>query len=296
MQQPFSTRLWLTALSLFAAVSVCATDLKPWSEGDDYVRLDPVNANNSHPVTFTSEQLRNLLARFTKQEGSKDATPYFTQDEAQRLGDMAQPMFLKAQSGDDILFGTSFRAGNFLLTPRQLNAGRLFLADGYLNIVIGMCAEAQDMGYYAQHGRPHALNHGSRIKPGNDLSCQLIAGNGAERVDNRPDWLRLPVTAETVQAPAVQPPKSNSGLLPFLKWPGSDKPAAVPAAPAPVAAPAPAPAPVAAQPKTPRQEVLPVAPANKLEERMQLLKRLHDNGLITNEEYDQKRAALLKEL
>ncbi|MBV8659756.1 MAG: SHOCT domain-containing protein [Burkholderiales bacterium] len=296
MQHTFTTRLGLFALSLFAAVSVCATDLKPWSEGDDYVRLDPVNANNTHPATFSPDQLRNLLARFYKKEGSKESVPYFTQDEQQRLSEMLQPIFVKAQASDDVLFGSSNRPGNFLLTPRVLNAGRLFVAEGYLNIVIGMCAEAQDMNYQAQHGRARALNHGSRIKPASDLSCELVAQNGAERVDNRPDWLRLPITQETVQPVPVPQPKTGTSFLPFLKWPGGDKPAA---APAPVATPAvasPATAAPVTQPKAPRQEVLPLAPTNKLEERMQLLKRLHDNGLITNEEYDQKRAALLKEL
>lgn len=299
MQHVFTARLGAALMGLCVATSAFASETTTsWSETDDYVKLDPVNANNQHPVTFSPEQLQNLLAHFYKKEANKDPAPFFSDDEVKRLSTWLIPVFNKSKTGDDVLFGTSYRPGSFLLIPRVVNAGRLFVENNRLNLLIGMCGEPMDMPY--QRSRP--LNHGSRIKPVNDVSCELIPGNGAERVNNRPDWLSLDIptglatrpngdltfapvgpkttfqaapTAPGTASPAV--PAANKPATTFQS-PAAGKPAAVAPA-APVAAP-----------------VLPAAPLSKAEERLQLLKRLKDNGLINDAEYEQKRASILKDL
>jgi len=280
MQHKVATRLGLLLASLTTAVCVHATDFKPWSEADDFARLEAVNANNQHPYSISPDQLKNLLSRFYKHEDGKDPAPYFTEDEANRMSKQIAAQLSRAHAGDDVLFGSSWRPGLFLLTPRELNAGRIFVENGQLNLVIGMCNDAQDVSYFEEHAKVKPLNFGSRIKPVANLNCELVAGNGAERVENRPDWLRVSLT--TAAAPSYFPQAA----------PQPTAPVAMPA-PAPRVAPAPvavAPAPVAAAP------AIPEPPVSKAEQRLMMLKRLHDGGLITDEEYKEKRASAVKEL
>ncbi|GAB3265484.1 SHOCT domain-containing protein [Chitinimonas naiadis] len=297
MQHVFTSRLGALFFGLVVATSAFATEtVKPWSETDDYVRLDPVNANNQHPVTFSAEQLQNLLAHFYKKETNKDPAPYFTEDEVKRLSTWLLPVFNKSKPGDDILFGTSYRPGGFVLIPRVLNAGRLFVENGRLNLLVGMCGDQLDLAYQRSYTANRPLNHGSRIKPVNDMNCELLAGNGAERVNNRADWLSLDIATGLATRPSgdvtFQPigPKTTFQAAPVAPTttfkpaaPAAGKPAS-PAAAAPQVAPAPV------------QQVLPAAPLSKAEERLQLLKRLKDNGLITDAEYEQKRISILKDL
>lgn len=293
MQHGLSTRLGLMTAAVVLAAGAWAADVKPWAEGDDYVRLENVNASNQHPVNFSPEQLGNLLSHFYKKEPGKDPAPYFTKDEIERLSAQLVPAFSKAKGTDDIEFGTSYRLGNFFLTPRVLNAGRLFVDNGQLNLIVGMCGEQQDLSYQQAYDKHRPLNHGTRIRPAGNLSCELIAGNDAVRVDNRPDWLRLNVSAALANG-AVAPQQGGTGLT-FGAGTTPAAPATHTAAPqqGPVSLPPPA----ASQPmSSPSQAVLPAAPASKTEERLQLIKRLHDNGLITDAEYEQKRASILKDL
>jgi hypothetical protein len=289
MQHGLSTRLGLLAAGLLLAASASASDLRPWAEGDDYVRLENVNAGNQHPVTFSPEQLTNLLGHFYKRERNKDPVPYFSNDEIERLSHTLVPVFAKASAADDVLFGSSFRPGGFFLVPRTLNAGRMFVENGQLNLLIGMCDEQQDIGYQQNFGKYKPLNHGSRIKPVADLGCELIPGNDAVRVDSRPDWLRMDIAAAL--ANKVVTPTVAGAALTFSP---ASQTAATPVAPAATAVAAPRN--VAPTPARPGDAVLPPAPASKTEERLILLKRLHDNGLINDAEYEQKRASILKDL
>lgn len=302
MQHAFSTRLASFAACLFLSSGALAIDTtKMWSESDDYVKLEAVNATNNHPVVFAPEQLSNLLSRIYKREDDKTPQPYFSANEVERLSRNLLPLFAKAQPGDDVQFVTSFRPGGLFFMARELNAGRLFVENGRLNLLAGMCGDAPDLAYYHATGNRRPINHGSRIKPVNGMGCTLLSGNGAEIVNNRPDWISIDIST----ALASEPPKA------YLGGAAADsgttfKPAALPAAaPAPlpsVAAPAPVAAPVApaapavqSAPSAP-QAVLPAAPLSKAEERLLLLKRLKDNGLINDAEYEQKRAAIVKDL
>jgi hypothetical protein len=84
----------------------------------------------------------------------------------------------------------------------------------------------------------------------------------------RPDWLALPLVATAAPAPAAT-------VLPA---------AAAPAVPAPAAA--------AAPPLRPRDPGF----ADEVEQRLTTLKRLRERGLITEEEYQQKRKEILQQL
>jgi hypothetical protein len=302
MQHAFSTRLASFAACLFLSSGALAIDAtKMWSESDDYVKLEAVNATNNHPVVFSPEQLSNLLSRIYKREDDKTPQPYFSANEVERLSRNLLPLFAKAQPGDDVQFVTSFRPGGLFFMARELNAG-LFVENGRLNLLAGMCGDAPDLAYYHATGNRRPINHGSRIKPVNGMGCTLLSGNGAEIVNNRPDWISIDIST----ALASEPPKAYQGGAAAdsgTTFKPATLPAAAPAplpsvaAPAPVAAPVVAPAaPVTQSAPSAPQAVLPAAPLSKAEERLMLLKRLKDNGLINDAEYEQKRAAIVKDL
>lgn len=280
MPHGLTTRLGFFAASLAFATTVWASTPRLWEEGNDYVQLEKVSAANQHPVTFSAEQLTTLLGHFYMRNGNKEPAPYFSQDEIGRITPELVRLFAKAKPGEDIDFGTSFRPGNFILAPRELNAGRLFVENGQLNLLIGTCAGAQDIAYVQTFGKLRELDHGSRSKPVGKLGCELLAGNDAEQVNNRTDWLRLNINA-ALTTKAVQMFLPATKALTFG------------ATASPVQATTPAPA---TQHAEPAATAIPALPASEAEEKLTTLKRLHDKGLITDTEYEQKRAAVMKGL
>jgi Short C-terminal domain len=281
MQHGLMVHLALFAASLAIATTVSATETPQlWGEGNDYLRLETVSATNQHPVRLNAEQLTALLGQFYKRDKNKEPVPYFSQDEINRISPQLVRLFAKAKSGEDIDFGTSFRLDGFALVPRVLNAGRLFIENGQLNLLIGMCAKAQDISYQETFGKFRELDHGNRIKPTGNAGCELLAGNGTEQVNNRTDWLRLDISAALTAKRVPVFPSSTPLTFGATTLP----------APATIAAPASAPASVA----KPESPLTVTAPASEAEERLMLLQRLHDKGLITDSEYEQKRADVLK--
>lgn len=280
MQHGLTTRLSFFAASLVFATSVWASDTRLWGEGNDYVQLEEVSAANQHPVVFSAEQLTTLLGHFYKRKGNKEPVPYFSQDEISRIVPELVRLFAKAKPGEDIDFGTSFRAGDFFLVPRRLNAGRLFVDNGQLNLLIGMCAAEQDVSYQQVFGKYRELDHGSRIKPVDKLGCELLAGNDTERVNNRTDWLSLNINAALTT-------KAVPMFLPVTKA------LTFGTAASPNQATTPAPTIQSGEHAPP---AIPALSASKAEERLTTLKRLHDKGLITDTEYEQKRAEVMKGL
>ena len=273
MQHGLRTRLGLFAASMALATAVSADEIQLWREGNDYVRLETVSAANQHPVAFSTEQLTVLLGNFYKRVAKKEPAPYFSQDEISRIAPELVRLFAKAKPGDDVDFGTSYLAGNVYLVPRTLNAGRLFVENGQLNLLIGMCARAQDTAYRKTFGYFRELDHGSRTKPAEKAGCELLAGTNTERVNNRTDWLRLNINAALAATKSV-PMFESATPLTF----GATA------------------SPAATKPAEPATLAKPELPANEAEERLTTLKRLHDQGLITDTEYEQKRAAILKGL
>lgn len=271
MQHRLTTRLGFFAAGLAFATAVCASDTRPWGVGNDYVQLEDVSAANQHPVTFSEAQLTTLLGRFHKRKGNKEPAPYFSQDEISRIVPELVRIFAKAKPGEDIDFGTSFRPGDFFLVPRAINAGRLFIDNDQLNLLIGMCAAEQDVAYQQVFGKYRELDHGNRIRPADKLGCELLEGNDTVRVDNRTDWLRLNINAALTSKTAPMFLPATKALTFGATVP--PKQATTPA------------------PNTQSRE-----PASETEERLTTLKRLHDKGLITDTEYEQKRAEVMKGL
>jgi len=282
MRYGLMTRLGLFAAALAITTTVSATETNQlWSERNDYVQLDTVSATNQHPVTLSAEQLTTMLDQIYKREKNREPARYFSRDEINRISPQLVRLFAKAKPDQDIEFGTSFRQDEISLVPRMLNAGRMFIENGQLNLLIGMCAKTQDIGYQTTFGNFRKLDHGSRSKTTENIGCELLAGNNSELVNNRTDWLRLNINAAitTKNIPAFP----SSMPLTFGATSIPDKTIAI--------------VPVAAnRTDEPLSLAKPALPANDVEGRLTLLKQLHDKGLITDAEYQLKRAAILKDL
>lgn len=306
MQLAFWSRLTLRLAGLALVAHTLAADApKIWKEGFDYLQLDPVNASNQHPVVFTAEQLERLLPRFQKKEKDK-IRPYFNDDQVKDLSKVLVKAFAQSRAGDDVLFASAFRPFGLIISPRVMNSGRLFVENGQLNLIVGMCGAPFEDLYIATRGQTlKAFNHGSRIKATADLDCQLIGGSGAHTVNQRPDWLTLDIVAtlsgrndDNAPDGSAAPTFNSNGMAPAARPTFNAAPAttfqAEPAAGQ--AAPANNVQPTAQRPAASASPVMPVGVPSKIEERLTILKRLRDNGLINDAEFDQKRAAILKDL
>lgn len=218
---------------------------------------------NEHPATVETEALRQLLAPLRFAVGS-NAQPLFASDE---LGDLLDPLreaFAAAGANDDLLLLSSSRRGGGVFQPPQAVTARLFVQGGQLQVIVND-ARYDFYNDYRGTGRPPQFSFGSRGKSGN------VALRSSVGTLPRADWVVLPLTA----VPAAQP-------LPAAVAP------AAPRAPAALA-PAPTTAAPALRPRDPGF-------ADEVEQRLTTLKRLRDRGLISEEEYQQKRREILQAL
>lgn len=236
------------------------------------IRLVPREAGaapNQHPAIVNTETLRQQLAQVRHQVRKDVTEPLFAADELAELVEPLAQALATAGPNDDLLLLSSSRRGAGILAQPFAVTARLFVQGGALQLVVND-ARYEFMNQYLGSRVPPTFTFGSRGRAG------TAALRSASASAQRSDWLALPmaVLAATPGA-AVAAPAA---------------PAAVAPAAAPTAAPAPAsPAPAAA-PARPRDAAF----ADEIEQRLTTLKRLRDKGLISEEEYQQKRKEILQ--
>jgi len=234
------------------------------------VRLAPREAGsqpNQHPADINPEALRQHLnqVRFT-QGGS--TLPLFTPDEVAELVEPLTQAFGNAGPDDDVLLLSSARRGDAVMFQPVALTARLFVQGGSLQFIVNDARFEFYNNYVGSRKQPE-FSYGSRTAVGKPV----LRSESARVV--RADWLAIPLTATV--APALG------------------------AAPAPVGTPAVAPAPALAQPVAPAAAAAPspsrprdAAFADDVEQRLTTLKRLRDKGLISEEEYQEKRREVMK--
>ncbi len=225
---------------------------------------EPGAPANAHPAVLSQEALRAALGPVQAAVDGRDL-PLFAQDELAALAKVLHEALTLAQPGEDvILLSTHKRGGSFMEMATGLTA-RLFVQDGALNLIVHD-ARLDFMNRYSADRTLPTFAYGSRQA----ASGANLQSPGATRL--RVDWLALPLTPVAI-FPAV--------------------PAAVPTAvilatnPAPRAV-APAPEPAA----SPRDAAFYEAQT----QRLKALKRLRDESLLSEAEYQEKREAILKTL
>jgi hypothetical protein len=229
------------------------------------IRLVPRESGaspNQHPVQVEPETLSKQLAQ-VRIESRQGGQALFAADE---LGELTEPLaqaLSNAGPDDDVLLlSTSRRGAGLLAQPLGVTA-RLFAQGGSLQLIVND-VRLEFMNNYLGSRKPPEFTFGSRNRP----SQANLRSASATTV--RPDWLALPLTASA--APMA--------------------PAAAAVAAPPVVAPA-APVAPAVAPATPTPRPRDPGFADDIEQRLLILKRLRERGLISEEEYQQKRKEIL---
>lgn len=232
-----------------------------WKLADfTWVKLVPAESGapaNAHPAALTEEALQATL-------GAVQATlddhnlPLFHSEELKPLAKALREALSLAQPGEDLLLlSTHKRGGGFLELAQGLTA-RLFLREGALHLIVHDARLPFMDRYAADHTLPTFV-YGSRAV----ASGTALQAPGATRL--RGDWLALSL------ASAPGSPASAASLTPT-------------AAPAPATKPAP-PAPT-------RDAAFYEAQA----QRLRALKKLREENLLSEVEYQEKREAILRTL
>ena len=221
-------------------------------------------APNAQPVKLDRDVLATWLRRV--QMRTADGEQHlFGRNEVRSLAPALVEALASAGPGQDIVFSSAARRGGAFLAGPTAVTGRVFVVDGELNLIVH---DARDDFYDQYRGTMQmpVFSYGSRNASG---AVQLHC-DGAPNA--QADWIRIALGASTAQQPQFAPT--------LLGQPASSdlQPADQPAAPPPQAA-------------------LPAAPGSPegIEHRLAVLKDAYTRGLITEQEYDAKRAELVKQ-
>lgn len=245
-------------------------DKELFKSRDQYVRIVRQDATkgvklppNEHPVILETEQIRNVLASMEVMlDGSDKSTPVFSKSQLDTLAPHISRGLAAADPNEDIVFGVidSFKAVHGLAKEQRYTAARVFYQDGKLNIIFG---NIQGM-YYPQADRRLApLAPGSRTVPSKQMWVFIDQPDQAYYSGpegKRSDWITLDLAAMEAKAAAA------------------DKAAK------------------AAAEASGATEGRFYQPKKSIEERLMTLNDLKAKKLISEEEYQKRRAAILNEL
>jgi len=223
------------------------------------VPAEPGAPANAHPAQLTDEALVAALGSVQVAVEGRDL-PLFAKDELAGLTKALREALSLAQPGEDLILLSSHRRGGRFLDPALGLTARLFVREGALNLIVHD-ARLDFMDRYSADRTLPVFAYGSR-KEVSGLSLQAPA---ATRL--RGDWLALLLVAPTpVTAPARAIPAT-----------------AISAPTAPASAPT---------VSTGRDAAFYEAQT----QRLKALKRLRDEHLLSEAEYQEKREAILKTL
>jgi hypothetical protein len=248
-----------------------------------FVRIEtrePGAALNRHPVAIDTPTLRKLLA-LVQWDGGR-VEPLFTDKELDEIAAPLAAALARATPEQDVSFAVSDKHG-FLgaFANAEVTTARVFHSQDRLNLIFGLARRDFESQFRAS-GYLIAFEPGKRAAAV-DRHIKLRIGAGGTQP--RPDWIALDPRAALAAAP-TQP------AAPVAPTPA----AAVTIAPQPPAAATPAapmPPPAASSP----------APASgtdaiyrKVADRLKALEKLRDEKLISEQEYQERRKAILAEI
>ncbi len=291
-----------------------------WKHRDQYVRIEAQDRGevppppNDHPVNLSPELIRDMLSALEVEFDDKNKpVSVFTQNELEILGDALSDGLAKARPREDVTFAIAgvHRAFISFTTDRAYLTGRMFFQDGKLNLILGDLHEE-----YRENveRRLYPLVPGSRkdvapdprrpaprawkVLPLAGLQMQEIAGK------KRHDWLVMSTNPQLWKAVVAERKEAKETAKEAFREASEvrQESAQVSAEQellraelealkkdmqtikqAPVAAPA------VTRPTQP-------AAQDAIETRLRRLKSLHDQQLITEEEYKAKRQEVLDSL
>ena len=241
-------------------------------------RIEPGVSDNTHPFEISIDTLRQRLASLTLKD-----VPVFSNDELNRIVPYLAAALAKASPKEDVTFAVTGKHGLFgNVSPKTVTTARIFDHDQRLHVIFG------------EMHNPFALS-----LQGTDILQPFTPGRRAERIEthwaltpgmgsfttaDRPDWIsfdtaRIEPAVELTVKPAVKP---------------TEKPAVAPAAkPIEVPASKPVVEPAATVGKAGAEVDRRTEEINL---RLRVLSRLKESGAITEDEYRERRRAILQEL
>jgi len=286
---PVIVRVWIIAvLALFCIGTAGCTSVEKlvtsdkeakqlFKSRDQYVRIvrqDTVKGTkvppNEHPVSLDTDQIRNVLSslEFMLPKESK-SIPVFNKPELDNLSRYLSQGLAEAQPDEDVIFAVvgDYRAVYGLAKVPKYTSGRVFYREGKLNIIFGKIHEDyKSYGLYAPVDRRlEPLAPGSRsVRSEHDWT---VLGQPDQEFHTGPegqrtDWLVLDLAS--MEARVALDEKSAQSKDAGGVGGG---------------------------------QVQPVLRAEKsVEERLKVLNELKTKNLISEEEYQKKRADILKDL
>lgn len=225
----------------------------------DYVALQAREEGaepSSHPVQLSAEALAPALAGIRVASG-KDIVPLFEPEEVSRLSRAIAGGLAKASAAQDFVFVSTARHQVLGAFGQKLtSSGRVFYRAGELNLILGVQLSDALLGLRPGTRPTRAILPGERARAADRVAI-VEAGSGGRLL--RRDWLAIPL-----QAGVARPSQAL--------------------APAAEAAPA-----TALDPSVQKH-------FDEQQTRLLLLKRLRDQGVISDAEYEAKRAETLRQL
>jgi hypothetical protein len=279
-----------TAISATPPVQRGATGRQLWRISDyttvELVAREPGAAPSQHPWQVEPNTLHALLQQ-VQMVRTGLAKPLFAIDELNAIVPPLTEALANARADQDVALVSAARHEDNTFYGITAVTARLFVIDGRLNLIVH---DARLDFYDTARGSglaPH-FTLGSRTQVGTSGIQSASATN------QRADWLVLATTSAPPAPVAVPAPMAMPAPV---APPAAVAPAMPVAPPQPVAplAPAASPAPVAPA-VVPVPPMPPAATTGDAEQRLTMLKRLFDKGLITKSEYDKKRQEIIKGL
>jgi len=285
-----SAALTFAAIVAFAGSAAQAAGVV-WTQKDDFVRIEPAdgatpNPNGNHVPTMSADAVRKVLAAI-RIRGDGGETEFLTESQIDEIAAPVADGLRSAGPNEDVAFAVHYSGSIMsIIGPPKMTSGRIFLDGDAVGVILGMVQEKYQANWIITD--PTLIHTGSRVKS-QQTNYSIQPGNFVGlAVQGRGDWARVSpavwtgvYSAQQQMMPAPMAPAQAMAPAPAY---------AAPAAAAPAYAPAAAPAMAAPVADTP-----PAIPAS-LEERFAILKRLYDNKMITEAEYEKSKSQLLQGL
>jgi hypothetical protein len=252
-----------------------------WVQSDEFVKLVPQDGltaartpPNQHPVTIDPGQLAGALAMVTFHKIDRPLIGFDRNEEvfallaggtAERLAPHLARALQEASPQQDVIFAALMWVRAAVVGSSDVTvAGRLFYSGGRLNLIVGdLYRSAVSPDYHRAPVAPRQIDR--RLYPHEPGERARETLHDDARFDALPGLQQATVDGHTRQDWLVLD-------LAALAAPTTQD-ANAQSAPA----------------SGPRR-------ASKAEERLELLKRLHDQGLITDEEFERKHKQIIDEL
>lgn len=252
---------------LYEACSSCAPLDLAYSNGEfDQVHWVASKEARRHPMKLSAEWLGKALAQVQMQDGKKQ-TAWLDAESAQNLANGLAAALEKANPQQESIFFVTNRASSGFVAGKQGNSGRAFIDARGLNLIVGE-AHVEFFGAYRATRMLRKFDFGSTTKAS---PVKLL---NAPLAGERSDWLLFPLQAAS-PVPAVQPVSSVPAAIAVMPAATSTTVPAVPANAAPT-----------------RDEKF----YAQQEMRLKSLKRMREQNLLSEEEYQAKRREILQDL